>query len=315
MTTPNESTAVAIRDSLIGRELAINVRAEPPVYRAGEIELLANPDLTAEVLNVPLDEYYQSLPAILGEDWYTDMNNLDRVGIGASAESFRRDLGDGEQDVFNTLDLLILYVRPHRAAYGAPWRAGATDFPICGSLTRLQGWGQPGGDCKTCQFNQFGSAEKVKEGTDGEIINGTGKRCAERTWIFALECINLATQEFAPMPILIDFPQGSDTAIRDYVNILARPGKGKSRLNTWDVITRVSLRPKANGGMGKQFAGRPVAVLDSSQPEYIEMVKDYQGMFREMALNWMRGFAQRQQPSHGHHAYVEEGDGLYDVDC
>ena len=64
------------------------------------------------------------------------MNNLDRVGIGASAESFRRDLGDGEQDVFNTLDLLILYVRPHRAAYGAPWRAGATDFPICGSLTR-----------------------------------------------------------------------------------------------------------------------------------------------------------------------------------
>ena len=80
MTTPNETTAVAIRDSLIGRELAINVRAEPPVYRAGEIELLANSDLTAEVLNVPLDEYYQSLPAILGEDWYTDMNNLDQGG-------------------------------------------------------------------------------------------------------------------------------------------------------------------------------------------------------------------------------------------
>ena len=143
MTTPNETTAtaVAIRDSLIGRELAINVRTEPPVYRAGEIELLANPELTAEVLNVPLDEYYQSLPAILGEDWYTDMNNLDRVGIGASAESFRRDLGDGEQDVFNSIDLLILYVRPHRAAYGAPWRAGATDFPVCGSFTRLEGVG------------------------------------------------------------------------------------------------------------------------------------------------------------------------------
>ena len=167
MTTPNETTAVAIRDSLIGRELAINVRTEPPVYRAGEIELLANPELTAEVLNVPLDEYYQSLPAILGEDWYTDMNNLDRVGIGASAESFRRDLGDGEQDVFNTLDLLILYVRPHRAAYGAPWRAGATDFPICGSLTRLQGWGQPGGDCKTrVQFNQFGSVAEKAEGRE-----------------------------------------------------------------------------------------------------------------------------------------------------
>ena len=312
MTTPNETTAVAIRDSLIGRELAINVRAEPPVYRAGEIELLANPELTAEVLNVPLDEYYQSLPAILGEDWYTDMNNLDRVGIGASAESFRRDLGDGEQDVFNTLDLLILYVRPHRAAYGAPWRAGATDFPVCGSLTRLHGVGVPGGDCGACAFNQFGSSQMLKD--DGEIVSGKGKRCAERTWVFALECIDLATKEFAPMPILIDFPQGSDTAIRDYVNILARPGKGKSRLNTWDVITRVSLRPKANGGMGKQFAGRPVAVLDSSQPEYIEMVKDYQGMFREMALNWMRGFAQRQQPSHGHHTMVD-GDGLYDVNC
>ena len=312
MTTPNETTAVAIRDSLIGRELAINVRAEPPVYRAGEIELLANPELTAEVLNVPLDEYYQSLPAILGEDWYTDMNNLDRVGIGASAESFRRDLGDGEQDVFNTLDLLILYVRPHRAAYSAPWRAGATDFPVCGSLTRLHGVGAPGGDCGACAYNQFGSSQMLKD--DGEIVSGKGKRCAERTWVFALECIDLSTKEFAPMPILIDFPQGSDTAIRDYVNILARPGKGKSRLNTWDVITRVSLRPKANGGMGKQFAGRPVAVLDSSQPEYIEMVKDYQGMFREMALNWMRGFAQRQQPSHGHHTMVD-GDGLYDVDC
>ena len=192
MTTPNETTAVAIRDSLIGRELAINVRAEPPVYRAGEIELLANPDLTAEVLNVPLDEYYQSLPAILGEDWYTDMNNLDRVGIGASAESFRRDLGDGEQDVFNTLDLLILYVRPHRAAYGAPWRAGATDFPVCGSLTRLHGVGAPGGDCGACAFNQFGSSQMLKD--DGEIVSGKGKRCAERTWVFALECIDLSHQ-------------------------------------------------------------------------------------------------------------------------
>ena len=109
-------------------------------------------------------------------------------------------------------------------------------------------------------------------------------------------------------------PKAANTAIRDYVNILARPGKGKSRLNTWDVITRVSLRPKANGGMGKQFAGRPVAVLDSSQPEYIEMVKYYQGMFREMALNWMRGFAQRQQPSYGHHTVVDSGE-VYDVDC
>ena len=129
MTTPNETTAVAIRDSLIGRELAINVRAEPPVYRAGEIELLANAELTAEVLNVPLDEYYQSLPAILGEDWYTDMNNLDRVGIGASAESFRRDLGDGEQDVFNSIDLLILYVRPHRQRTALRGGLGRPTFP------------------------------------------------------------------------------------------------------------------------------------------------------------------------------------------
>ena len=106
------------------------------------------------------------------------MNNLDRVGIGASAESFRRDLGDGEQDVFNTLDLLILYVRPHRAAYGAPWRAGATDFPVCGSLdpfARRRG-SQGATVRRVCSSISLAvRRRKLKEGTDGEIVSGAGQ--------------------------------------------------------------------------------------------------------------------------------------------
>ena len=69
---------------------------------------------------------------------------------------------------------------------------GQPTFPVCGSLTRLHGVGAPGGDCGACAFNQFGSSQMLKD--DGEIVSGKGKRCAERTWVFALECIDLSYQ-------------------------------------------------------------------------------------------------------------------------
>ena len=107
-----------------------------------------------------------------------------------------------------------------KSAYGD----GATGPPDCKSTDGKTGQGTPGGDCHTCQFNQWGSAAA-----------GNGKACAQRTELYILTTLS-------PFPIVVSAPPTSYKALRQYrMNVYGQSGKTYHQ-----VVTRLDLEPAQN---------------------------------------------------------------------
>jgi len=118
---------------------------------------------------------------------------------------------------------VILYHHPLNAYYATKYTGGSNP-PDCGSYDGLTGSGEPGGNCKACPFNQFGSGE-----------NGA-KACKNKRRVYIL-------REGEMFPILLSLPTGSLKAFTKYVKTQLSKGK---KTNT--VVTRFTLKKVTNAG-------------------------------------------------------------------
>ena len=101
---------------------------------------------------------------------------------------------------------------------------GGNNPPDCGSFDGITGIGDPGGLCKKCPYNEFGSGE-----------NGA-KACKNRRRIYVL-------REGELFPLLLSLPTGSLKEFTKYLKRLLSKGK-KSNM----VVTSFSLKKAANKG-------------------------------------------------------------------
>lgn len=101
---------------------------------------------------------------------------------------------------------------------------GGSNPPDCGSYDGKTGIGDPGGNCKQCPLNEFGTGQ-----------NGA-KACKNRRRIYIL-------REGEVFPVLLSLPTGS---LKGYTEYLQRNlSKG---LKPWQYVTRFSLRKATNAG-------------------------------------------------------------------
>ena len=158
---------------------------------------------------------------------------------------------DGEEAAVKTLEGIIVHTSRRRAYWDNPNPTG--DPPACSSVDCLQGIGDPGGDCDSCQFNQFGSAVKP-DGTAGR-----GKACKESRLVFLL-------RQGATLPEVVAVPAGSLKPVKQYLLKLGMP--------YWAVITRLSLTRTQNkdGIAFAQIAPAMIGVLD---PEASKAIMAY----------------------------------------
>ena len=118
---------------------------------------------------------------------------------------------------------VILYHHPIRAYFKTKFN-GATNPPDCGSLDAINGYGDPGGDCKNCIYNDFGTGD-----------NGA-KACKERQRLYLL-------REGEIFPMLLSLPTGS---LKDFSRYLMRLlTKG---IKSSEVVTKFSLITATNKG-------------------------------------------------------------------
>ena len=118
---------------------------------------------------------------------------------------------------------VILHHHPVRAYFKEKF-TGASNPPDCGSLDGQTGHGTPGGDCKRCVFNEFGTWENA------------AKACKERQRLYLL-------REGEIFPILLSLPTGSLKELGRYLMRLLSKG---NRSN--EVVTRFSLVKATNKG-------------------------------------------------------------------
>ena len=128
---------------------------------------------------------------------------------------------DGEAEAEKEFSGVILYHHPLNAYYATKY-TGGTNPPDCGSYDNVTGSGNPGGNCKACPYNQFGTGE-----------NGA-KACKNKRRVYIL-------REGEMFPILLTLPTGSLKAFAKYVKTLLSKGKKTSA-----VVTRFALKKVTN---------------------------------------------------------------------
>ena len=99
---------------------------------------------------------------------------LDKIKFPAAGVTvFEVPNSDGELETVKEFSGVILYQHQVNGYYQEAY-TGGNNPPDCSSFDGNTGIGTPGGDCKTCPFNQYGSGQNQ------------GKACKNRRWIYIL---------------------------------------------------------------------------------------------------------------------------------
>ena len=127
----------------------------------------------------------------------------------------------GDPEAVKEFSAVILHHHPLHAFYKAKY-TGGNQPPDCASFDGLTGEGDPGGPCRKCPLNQFGSGE-----------NGA-KACKNRRRIYVL-------REGEIFPLLLSLPTGSLQEFTRYVKRLLSKGRKSNA-----VVTRFTLKKATN---------------------------------------------------------------------
>lgn len=159
-----------------------------------------------------------------------DINEFDlrRVGMPAGgATVWQVPTLEGPQNL-QELSGILVFTKQTRSYWSEDQRTG--EPPLCSSPDGLIGVGTPGGDCRSCEFAEFGSGKK-----------GRGQACTQRTVWFLL-------REDGFLPIVVSLAPTSIKAAKQYMLDLAGAG---IRFN--EVVTAIGLEADQNPS-GEKFS-------------------------------------------------------------
>ena len=144
---------------------------------------------------------------------------LDRIKIPAGGSTaFEIPTGDSDEpEMAKEITGVILFNHPAYAYYTDKYTGGSNP-PDCASFDGIHGTGTPGGNCKSCPYNKFGSGD------------GKSKACKNRRILYIL-------REGELFPVILNLPVGSSGAYKSYVKHLLTQRSSLSR-----VITTISLK-------------------------------------------------------------------------
>ena len=193
----------------------------------------------------------------LGDEDFTPMD-LERLTVPAGGgTSFEIPTMDGLEDV-KEVEALVVHVSPARAY----WQQGMDETgegtpPDCSSENGTTGNGEPGGECLSCPFNQYGSAEK-----------GKGKACKEMRNLFILT-------EGAVLPFNLVIPPTSIKPFKKYMTSLTQ-----FRRSIYSVTTKITLEKTKNAG-GITYSKIAFKAGSNLTKEQSDLVRAYKKAFKQ----------------------------------
>jgi hypothetical protein len=157
---------------------------------------------------------------------------------------------DGDAEYVKEVTGIIIHMTMPRAFWAEAYGTSDNAPPSCFSFDSKVGHGDPGGDCESCPFSDFGSGANGSQG------------CKQRRMFYLL-----VEGEF--LPIAVNCPPGSLAKAKDYLL-----GLGKKGLRFDTVMTTFTLTTEKNKANIKfpQVSFKMAAQLD---PEVIERVRAY----------------------------------------
>ncbi len=211
-----------------------------------------------------------SIPALAGGsmaviaaeemDGLQDVFSCDRVKIPTGG-GLAFEVPGEEPNSPNTVKELEGIVADHHPvyAYWASKFSGQNNPPDCSALDGKTGEGNPGGSCKTCQYNQWGSEEGTR-----------GKACKNMHRLFI-------QQDGEMLPLMLTLPP---TSIKNWANFLAKRVVSKGK-RVCEIVTRLTLKKAANS-TGIQYSQVDFAVKAVLGPEQAKEARLYSDRIKVM---------------------------------
>ena len=155
--------------------------------------------------------------------WLNDAMSEDCAGIelqlvrikipAGGSTAFEIPTGDSDEpEMAKEITGVILFNHPAYAYYTDKYTGGSNP-PDCSSFDGIHGTGTPGGNCKSCPYNKFGSGD------------GKSKACKNRRILYIL-------REGELFPVILNLPVGSSGAYKSYVKHLLTQRSSLSRVGT-----------------------------------------------------------------------------------
>ncbi len=130
-------------------------------------------------------------------------------------------------DIEKEIEGVIVFHHPVNAFWDEAF-TGGNEPPDCYSMDGKVGIGAPGGNCKTCPMNEWGSGRE-----------GTGKACQNRRRIYIL-------RQGEQFPLLLSLPP---TSLGNFSNFISRSILQKS-IRSYAVVAKAKLsKVKSSGGI------------------------------------------------------------------
>jgi len=206
-----------------------------------------------KVMQFDPDEILETLHANIGEDSISPMD-LDRVKIPSGGGKQWEIPGLGEDSDFRkTLSGVIVQWRPQRAYWSVPFEESeGNHVPDCFSDDGKVGIGDPGGECRTCPMNEWGS----------DLKGGNGKACKEMRLLFVLP-------EDSLIPIAVILPPTSIGNLKQYFIRLASKG-----IAYYSVVSSIGLEQTKNDA-GIQYSTATFSAEAQLETEAVQFIQNY----------------------------------------
>ena len=172
------------------------------------------------------DDIRQIIRGNLGGSF--NIGDFDRIKVPLGGGT-KWSVPDIDGEVLTThITGVVIHWTTNRAFWAKGLDEGGGDSPPdCNSKDGETGNGEPGGECATCEKNEFGSAKK-----------GKGKACKEMKILFIL-------REEDRLPLILVLPPTSILPFRKFMRRLA-----SKAIPYWGIKTKITLEAtKSEGGI------------------------------------------------------------------
>jgi hypothetical protein len=177
-------------------------------------------------------------------------HDLDRVKVpSGGALSWEVPTVSGEASMKELVGIIVHH--QNKRAYWHEKFSGGNEKPDCSSEDAITGVGDPGGECASCPFAQFGSDE-----------DGVSQACKALKHIFILT-------EGSVLPIVVTLPPSSLAPAKKYLMRLIQ-----NRIAPSGIVTKLTLE-KAESKGGIKYSKAVFAAGEPLKPDDAEKVKQY----------------------------------------
>jgi hypothetical protein len=201
-----------------------------------------------------IEHIHETLVANLGES-NIGLTDLERIKIPSGGGTAWTVPEIGGEEIIKELSGVILAWRYVRMYWKLPIeQSDGAMPPDCYASNARTGIGDPGGDCRSCRFAQFGSAAK-----------GEGQACKLVRQLYFLRPGNL-------LPDIVNLPAGSLKPVHRYLKRLAAKGRP-----CYGLRTKVGLE-KTRNSQGIEYSRATFTAGEDLSPEEVRRAKEYATM-------------------------------------